>query len=207
MSSMEAVIDRVDWCREIYIEDPTSYVTIDFMKFLYEDGEWQELFEVSQNFLNFYPKSVIARAYYGITAWKLGKIETARTAFLKVHNDLHFLADVYTALATIESESGNKDIANYFRKVAEAIGSAKPTIALVEQTIPSDEKLPSEDLDFVVSKKSVSKPVVAIFCEEGIRIVEKKLSELSVASAKGTSIFDVHTKSLLRQYFLRMIKS
>lgn len=201
---MDAVIDVVDWYREIYREDPTSHAVIDYMRFLYEDGEWEELFSISENRLKQNPRCSIAKAYKGLAAWKLGKPEVAHNTLLEMHRSLHFLKDVYEALASLEKSLGNSNSADYFDKIASAMSGG--TITKEIRPFPVVEEI--EKIDAPKEKVAEERPLptTLIFCKKALLKINEKLSSPEKPKGRPT-IFDSELRKLIKEFLAHSLTS
>ncbi|SFN00229.1 hypothetical protein [Thermodesulforhabdus norvegica] len=195
---MDAVIDLVDWYREIYREDPGSHIAVEYMNLLYEDGDWEALLEIAENRLKCNPNCSAAKAYHGLAAWRLGRLEVARRRLLEMHKSLTFLKDAYEVLASLEKSQGNLENAEHFEKIARTMsGRASLTEA---PDLPAVPQIESQE-EIVEEKKPDQKHAsrLFLFCDKAISKVSDKLLTLETPKDRAR-IFDGDCRQLIKQF-------
>lgn len=206
MTSSDAVIDRLDWFREIQREDPISSIAEDLMKFLYEDGEWEELRRVCSKYLDAYPRNVTATAYFGLAEWKMGNLDQARVCLRKLHTITGFLPAVYTALASIEKDSGEETAARYFEGIAMAFGSEEIDPVMKGQThLFTVDSQPTIEPSIPESETPPPPSPIALMCNKGIALIEQKLSSQAVHARQKNALFDDEARQYVKHFLSTFI--
>ena len=200
--SSDYVIDRVDWCREVLREDPSSVLFCELAEDLCARGLWQDAIRALREGLYHHPRHIRGHALLGWALWEFGSAEQAEKVLNQVRNEIEKSALAYRVLGEIATHLGDMEEAGRFDTIYSLMrkGMDEPETQWVPASIS-----PAEDIG-MVGAQAVAEPAPEPVQEpRGARLLNflealrNRISVESAAKAASVTVFTADDREVLEK--------